>query len=101
MDTRKYHDKELIEEALAAVKRLGVNAQIERWEPKIKGGRANAWIVLQLEGRKVRYAAEVKRGLRPATLGAVIQQLQRLGEKAILIADYVTPQLAKYPRVGE
>ena len=94
MDKRTRHNKDLIEEALAAVQRLGVNAQIERWEPKINGGRADAWIVLQLEGKKVRYTAEVKRGLRPVTLGAVIQQLQRLGEKTLLIADYVTPQLA-------
>jgi hypothetical protein len=36
----------------------------------------------------------IKRGLRPATLGAVVQQIQRLGEKTLLIADYVTPQLA-------
>ena len=94
MDKRTHHNKDLIEEALAAAQRLGVNAQIERWEPKINGGHADAWIVLQLEGKKVRYTAEVKRGLRPVTLGAVIQQLQRLGEKALLIADYVTPQLA-------
>jgi len=94
MDKRTHHNKDLIEEALAAVHRLGVNAQIERWEPKISGSHADAWIVLQLKGKKVRYTAEVKRGLRPVTLGAVIQQLQRLGEKALLIADYVTPQLA-------
>jgi hypothetical protein len=94
VDTRTYHDKDFIEEALAAVRRLGVNARIERWEPKANGGYAQAWIVFQMEGKKVRYMADVKRGLRPATLGAVIQQLQRLGEKPLLIADYVTPQLA-------
>jgi hypothetical protein len=94
VDTRKHHDKDLIDEALAAVKRLGINAQIEQREPKVNGDRADAWIVLRLEGKKVRYAAEVKRGLRPATLGAVILQLQRPGEKALLIADYVTPQIA-------
>jgi hypothetical protein len=94
VDNKTQHDKELIEKALAAAKQLGVNAQIERWEPKINDAGADAWIVLQVEGKKVRYAAEVKRGLRPATLGAVIQQLRRLGGKALLIADYVTPQLA-------
>jgi hypothetical protein len=44
------------------VKRLGINARIERVEPKINGGRADARIVLQMEGKKVRYEAEVKRG---------------------------------------
>ncbi len=94
MDTRTHHDRDLIEEALAAAQRMGVKAQVERWEPEINGGRADAWIVFHLQGKKVHYTAEVKRGLRPATLGAVIQQLQRLGENALLIADYVTPQLA-------
>jgi hypothetical protein len=94
MDTQRHRDKELLEEALAAAKRLGVNAQVERWKPKVNGDQADAWIVLQLEGKKVRYAAELKHGLRPATLGAVIQQLHRLGKKTLLIADYVTPQLA-------
>ncbi|HSW40344.1 MAG TPA: type IV toxin-antitoxin system AbiEi family antitoxin [Acidobacteriota bacterium] len=94
MDTLKPHDRDILEEVLAAAQRLGINAQIEQWQPNINGGHADAWIVLQLEGKKVRYTAEVKRGLRPVTLGAVIQQLQRLGEKPLLIADHVTPQLA-------
>ena len=94
MDKLKPQDRDLLEEALAAAQRLGINAQIEQWQPKINGGHADARIVLQLEGKKVRYTAEVKRGLRPVTLGAVIQQLQRLGERPLLVADYVTPQLA-------
>jgi hypothetical protein len=94
MGVRTDPDKDLIEKALAAVKRQGVNARVERWGPKTNGSRADACIVLHLKGKKVRYTAEVKRGLRPATLGAVIQQLQHLGKKTLLIADYVTPQLA-------
>jgi hypothetical protein len=94
VDKRKHHEKDLIEGALTAVRRLGVNAHVERWRPKVNGDHADAWIVFQLKGKKVRYTAEVKRGIRPATLGAVIQQLRRLGEKTLLIADYVTPPLA-------
>lgn len=44
--------------------------------------------------QEILYAAEVKRGLRPAFLGAVLQQLERLGEPALLVADYATPQIA-------
>ena len=84
MDKLKPQDRDLLEEALAVAQRLGINAQIEQWQPKINGGHADAWIVLQLGGKKVRYTAEVKRGLRPVTLGAVIQQLQRLGERPLL-----------------
>jgi hypothetical protein len=91
MDIRKHHDKDLIGEALNALKRLGVNARVERLAAKVN---PDTGIVFQLEGKTVRYAAMTKRGLRPATLGVVVQQIQRLGEKAILITDYVTPQLA-------
>jgi hypothetical protein len=91
MDTQKHHDKDLVEEALNALKRLGVNARVEWWTAKVN---PDACIAFQLEGKTVRYAAMTKRGLRPATLGVVVQQIQRLGEKTLLIADYVTPQLA-------
>jgi threonine dehydrogenase-like Zn-dependent dehydrogenase len=40
MDKQMLHDKDLIEEALAAAQRLGINAQIEKWQPKINGGPA-------------------------------------------------------------
>jgi hypothetical protein len=91
MDTRKHHDKDLIEEALNALKRLGVNARVERLTAKVN---PDTNVAFQLEGKRVRYAAMTKRGLRPATLGVVVQHIQRMGEKTLLIADYVTPQLA-------
>jgi len=71
VDKRNYHDQDLIiEEALAAVMRLGINAHIEPWEPKINSGLADVRIVLQLKGKKARYTAEVRRGLRSTTLGS-------------------------------
>jgi hypothetical protein len=94
MGIRTHLNKDIIDDALAAVQRLGVEARIEQWEPRIDGGHADAWIEFRMKGKRVRYIAEVKRGLRPVTLGSVIQQLQRLGGKPLLIADYVTPQLA-------
>jgi hypothetical protein len=91
MDKQKHHDKDLIEEALNALKRLGVNAGVERWTTKVN---PDAGIAFQLEGKTVRYTAMTMRGLRPATLGTVVQQIQLMGETTLLIADYVTPQLA-------
>jgi len=47
-------------------------------------------------GRQSRiYAAEVKKGLRPATLGAVLHQIEQTGKPPLLITDYVTPPLAE------
>ena len=91
MDTQKHHDKDLIEEALNALKRLGVNARVERLTAKVN---PDTNVAFQLEGKTVRYAAMIKRGLRPATLGVVVQHIQRMGERTLLITDYVTPQLA-------
>jgi hypothetical protein len=54
MGARTYHNKDFIEEALAAVQRLGINARVERWEPKADGGHANGWIMLKLGGQNVR-----------------------------------------------
>jgi hypothetical protein len=40
-------------------------------------------------------AVEVRHGMRPGNLGATMFQLQRMGEAAMLMADYITPQLAE------
>jgi hypothetical protein len=68
-----------------------VNARVERLTAK---ANPDSRIAFQLEEKTFRYTAMTKRGLRPATLGVIVQQIQRLGENALLIADYVTPQLA-------
>ena len=95
MDSKARHDRALIEEVLTAAQRPGIRAEIEEWDPKVIGGGVDAWITLQLGGATVRYAAVLKRGLRPATLGAAIQQIRQTGKKTLLIADYITPQLAE------
>jgi hypothetical protein len=87
-------DKNLIDTALAAVRQLGIDAEVERRQPKLGRAQADALIRVRHGDQEILYAAEVKRGLRPAFLGAVLQQLERLGEQALLVTDYVTPPLA-------
>jgi hypothetical protein len=87
-------DKNLIDTALAAVRELGIDADVERRQPKLGRAQADALIRVRHGDQEILYAAEVKRGLRPAFLGAVLQQLERLGEQALLVTDYVTPPLA-------
>ncbi|MCZ7564347.1 MAG: type IV toxin-antitoxin system AbiEi family antitoxin [Burkholderiales bacterium] len=41
------------------------------------------------------YAVELKRAVRPGTLGGVLHELGRLGKRALLVTDYVTPQVAE------
>jgi hypothetical protein len=45
-------------------------------------------------GRTLKYIAEIKRRLRPATLGVVVHQLATHGDRALLVTDHVTPPLA-------
>lgn len=40
------------------------------------------------------FVAEIKKTVRPATLGAVLANIKRLNRPGILITDYVTPQVA-------
>ena len=87
-------DKNLIDTALAAVRQLGIDAEVERRQPKLGRAQADALIRVRHGDQEILYAAEVKRGLRPAFLGAVLQQLERLGEQVLLVTDYVTPPLA-------
>lgn len=55
---------------------------------------ADALLELRHAGKTLKYAAEVKRRLRPATLGVVIHQLAAHGDHALLVTDHVTPPLA-------
>jgi hypothetical protein len=87
-------DKNLVDMALDAVRQIGIDAEVERRRPKLGRAQADALIRVRHGDQEILYAAEVKRGLRPAFLGAVLQQLERLGEQALLVTDYVTPPLA-------
>jgi hypothetical protein len=84
----------IIDEALKALQRLGIRAEVERQQPKLGRVQADALIRIRHGDQEILYAAEVKRGLRPAILGAVFQQLERLGDQALLVTDHVTPPLA-------
>src|SRR5439155_2362037 len=84
----------LIDRALTALRELGIEAEVERQQPKLGRAQADALIRVRHGDQEILYAADVKRGLRPALLGAVLQQLERLGEQGLLVTDYVTPPLA-------
>ena len=52
-------------------------------------------------GQARTYVAEIKRGLRPATLGAVLHQLQRREKPGLLVADYLTPPMTETLKAQE
>src|SRR4029453_14513586 len=71
----------LIDTALATLRQLGIEAEVERQQPKLGRAQADALIRVRHGDQEILYAANVKRGLRPAILGAVLQQFERLGVK--------------------
>ena len=88
-------ERDLIIRAIAAARAHGVGLTLAAVEPRTGEERADAAIDLQVGDRTTRYLVAVKKGLRPATLGAALLRLQELAEKGgpvMLVADYLTPQ---------
>jgi hypothetical protein len=94
MDTHTTEENYLLETIGLAAKHLGIDIDVLQFEPRLGAGQADALVRVRHGGQEILYAAEVKLGLRPATIGAVINQLEHLGQPALLVTDYVTPPLA-------
>mgnify|MGYP005839826631 CR=1 FL=1 len=95
---RPLTEHELLTQAIVAAQALGVDLELTAWEPRAGAKRADAAIDLRAGNERTRYLVEVKKGMRPATLGAVLlqlQELEQLGGPVMLVTDYATPQLAE------
>src|SRR6266540_3542574 len=84
----------LITRALHAAKEQGIEATVLKREPALGRTHADALLEFRYGRERVVYAAEAKRAITKATLGPAIHALERLGEQALLITDYVTPPVA-------
>ncbi len=91
MDTAT--DTTLLESVLAAARKLGIVIEVLEPDPGDRG--ADVIVRIGNAGHDRTYVAEIKRGLRPATVGAALHQMERLDQPALLIADYVTPPMAE------
>lgn len=85
----------LLDAALKRLQRYGITTAIEGRDVKLRKTVADAMVRLGYGGQELTYAVELKHGLRPNGLGAIIHQLERLGEQGLLVADYVTPPMAE------
>ena len=85
----------LLKAALAAGQPLGLRWTLDKSGRVAEAGPATPVVRLQFGGQELRYVAEVRRGLRPATLGAVLHQLATHGEQGLLVADHITPPMAE------
>ncbi len=88
-------ENELLNTVLAGARKLGIAIEIDALDVSVGDDRIDALVRIGT-GRQARtYAAEIKRGVRPATLGAILHQMELLGQPGLLIADYVTPPMAE------
>lgn len=95
MDTKaQIADRQLLDAALNVARTFGLTAELVQEAPLLGRTRADALVRLAHGAHEAQYAVDVKRAVRPATLGVVIHQLQRLGDQALLVADYITPLMA-------
>lgn len=83
---------EILKLALQAFRETtGITADVLAEEILMPAGYADAEIRL---GDAQPLIAEIKKTLRPATLGAALASLQRFNRPGILITEYMTPQMA-------
>ena len=91
-------EKDLLRTVLAVARDLGLAAQLEQGQPKRGAPHADAMVRIGHGGKGQCYVVEVKRQLRPASLGVALHQLDRQAEEhglpGLLVADYITPEMA-------
>ena len=85
----------MLDDALKTLRQLGLEAEVVGPPMQLGRARADAKLRLQYGGQEVRYAAQIRRGLRQDMLDAVLLAMEPLGIEALLVTDYLTPPVAK------
>jgi len=97
---KKGHEMALLERALHALRRTtGLTAMLAAREPKaLKGHRPDAVVEIEEGGKRFQFFAEVKAVDRAVALAAVKNRLELYGRKGVLVAPYLTAELAQHCR---
>lgn len=100
MRQQKGRGIEILEHALPALRRTtGLTAALTTGEPKaLKGHRPDAVIEIAEGGKRFQFFAEVKAVDRAVALAAVKNRLEPYGQKGVLVAPYLTAELAQHCR---
>lgn len=88
-------ENQLLDTVLAQLVKFGLTATVEQRDIDIADHQVDAYVRIGRDRKTRVYAVEVKKGLRPATLGAVLHQIEHAGKPPLLVTDYVTPPLAE------
>ncbi len=94
MDKTPAAEKETLHAAIKAAQRQGLSIELIKEARQIRPPHTDAVARIRHGEQETLYLVECKRGLRPATLGVTLHQMERLGQPAMLITDYLAPDLA-------
>ncbi len=87
-------EKNLLEQAIDAVFReTGLTFHITQTEFVEMGFECDAKIEIE-DYKQLQFTVEIKRWAQQANLGALVNQIQKLPPKGLLVADYVNPNMA-------
>jgi hypothetical protein len=92
-------ETQLLNAAVEALRGLGLEAKAQTAIDERDLLGADGLATIGVNPKEQQYAVEVKRQLRPANLGVTLLQLDRhatkLGLPGLLVADYITPEMAE------
>lgn len=94
MDKIPAAENAILRTAIKAAQQHGLAIDLVKETPQATNHQANAIARVRQGEEETRYLVECKRNVRSANLGVTLHQLDRLGQPAILITDYVAPALA-------
>jgi hypothetical protein len=99
-NTVPHHEMKILEDALAAfTKTTGLQTHLVAREPLTQAKhRPDAVVELEERDRRFTFLAEIKNVDRAAALGAVKEQIAPYDGKGLLVAPYLTPELANHCR---
>jgi hypothetical protein len=94
MDKIPATEKEILRTAIKVAQRHGLAIELIKESPQTTRHQHNDVARVRQGEQETLYLVECKRNVRTATLGVTLHQMDRLGQPAILITDYVAPDLA-------
>ncbi len=81
--------------AAACNEKNGLRIEIETEELVVNDYRCDALLRIEKDGKAEKFAAEVKKRLTTATLGAAVHQLERYPQNGLIVTEYVNPNMAE------
>lgn len=94
MDKMLAAEQETLRTAITMAQRYGLAIELIKEAHQTMHSQADAVARIRHGEQESFYPVECKRNIRPATLGVTLHQMDRLGQPAMLITDYLAPDLA-------